>query len=525
MTKTERRIWFGIGLLALGALLIRFVHLGDKPLHHDESLHAFYGLEVFRGNGYEYNPITHGPLLFILVAFTDWLVGVSDAGVRFGTALFGWALVMMPFILRKDWGMRVSVIAMVLLALSPNMLYVSRFLRHDPLMHVWTFALVIALYRYIRAHRPLTLLLIGVLSAFAFSTSETSYITFFMLATFLFGGALFETVFKRDSRLLRDAVRSLGRNWKALLGMFAIFAGISVVFYSTFFTNWEGVKTALPNPFDPNSGLGYWIAQHDVRRGGQPWYYYFLSLGLYEFVPLIIGVVGSVYLLLKKPTLLGSMLLWWLILFLVIYSWAGEKFPWLVTYPLIPLILVASYALKDVTIRIRMRAIAPLTVVVVMFSFWVYSAFRLSFQNPADPREFAVYVQTTKDVVRVANLIRSDALLRGTDVVDAHVEGELTWPFAWYLRDVPIRSYDKELSAPPTAKYLLVSQSQEPQWKPYLEAYNKIGERYQLRAWWVPPVAREQGYTIRELTDYFLDRTIWGNPEGSVLFSVYERRQ
>ncbi len=525
MTKTERGIWFGIGLFALAALVIRLVHLGDKPLHHDESLHAFYGLEIFRGHGYEYNPITHGPLLFALVALTDWLVGVSDAGVRVGTALFGWALVVMPLMLRKDWGVRASLIAMVLLALSPNMLYVSRFLRHDPLMHVWTFALVIALYRYIRVHRPATLVLIGILSAFAFSTSETSYITFFMLATFLFGGALFETVFKRRSSQLRDTVRSLGKNWKALLGMCAIFAGMSVVFYSMFFTNWEGVKTALPNPFDPNSGLGYWLAQHDVRRGGQPWYYYFLSLSLYEFIPLFTGVVGAAYLVFKKRTLLGSMLVWWLILFLVIYSWAGEKFPWLVTYPLIPLILVAAYALKDITIRIRARAIIPLTMVAVVFFFWVYSAFRLSFQNPDNPKEFAVYVQTTKDVVRVANLIRSDALLRGTGMVDAHVEAELTWPFAWYLAGVPIRSYDKELSAPPTAKYVLVSQSREPQWQPYLETYNKVGERYQLRSWWVPPIARERAYTLRELTDYFFDRTIWGNSEGAVLFSVYERKQ
>jgi len=63
--------------------------LGDRVMHHDESLHSFYSwmftkyvdilhLEIFGfkipyyftfGNGYEHNPMLHGPLQFEFNAF------------------------------------------------------------------------------------------------------------------------------------------------------------------------------------------------------------------------------------------------------------------------------------------------------------------------------------------------------------------------------------------------------------------------------------------------------------------------
>src|SRR5690606_24837186 len=38
--------------------------------------------------------------------------------------------------------------------------------------------------------------------------------------------------------------------------------------------------------------LAYWLEQHDVQRGGQPYYYYVLLLGLYEFIPVIFSIAA-----------------------------------------------------------------------------------------------------------------------------------------------------------------------------------------------------------------------------------------
>ncbi|HVO42400.1 MAG TPA: flippase activity-associated protein Agl23 [Aggregatilineales bacterium] len=57
------------------------------------------------------------------------------------------------------------------------------------------------------------------------------------------------------------------------------FYAIFVFFFTTVFTNMMGIATGLIG------SLGYWLAQQGVRRGSQPQYFYFLQLGVYEFLP------------------------------------------------------------------------------------------------------------------------------------------------------------------------------------------------------------------------------------------------
>lgn len=64
----------------------------------------------------------------------------------------------------------------------------------------------------------------------------------------------------------------------------AIFYAIFVVFFTTFFTNGKGWATGLVG------SLGYWLSQQGVARGSQPWYYYALLVPYYEFLPLLLSV-------------------------------------------------------------------------------------------------------------------------------------------------------------------------------------------------------------------------------------------
>jgi uncharacterized protein (TIGR03663 family) len=50
----------------------------------------------------------------------------------------------------------------------------------------------------------------------------------------------------------------------------ALFYGIFTVFYTSLFTNGAGFFTGLVG------SLGYWLAQQEVNRGSQPWFYYTL---------------------------------------------------------------------------------------------------------------------------------------------------------------------------------------------------------------------------------------------------------
>ena len=50
------------------ALYLRLHSLGDRAVHHDESLHGYFSYQMYIGNGYEHNPLMHGIFLFHLVS-------------------------------------------------------------------------------------------------------------------------------------------------------------------------------------------------------------------------------------------------------------------------------------------------------------------------------------------------------------------------------------------------------------------------------------------------------------------------
>ena len=88
-------------------------------------------------------------------------------------------------------------------------------------------------------------------------------------------------------------------NWAIWWRSALIFYGIWVVLYSTFFTNLSGVGSGLWQ------SLGYWVVQQGEARGGQPAYYYFVIGSVYEFLPLILGVIAAVYYLRRRLSLAG----------------------------------------------------------------------------------------------------------------------------------------------------------------------------------------------------------------------------
>lgn len=82
------------------ALVTRLSGLDDRVVSHDESLHTQYAYQYYRGDGYQHNPMMHGPMVFHSAATFYWLFGVSDGSARIPVALIGVVLVMLPIFLR-----------------------------------------------------------------------------------------------------------------------------------------------------------------------------------------------------------------------------------------------------------------------------------------------------------------------------------------------------------------------------------------------------------------------------------------
>ena len=94
----------------------------------------------------------------------------------------------------------------------------------------------------------------------------------------------------------------LGMLWnrKVFLRGMAIFWGIFIVFYTTFFTHGEGFFKGIVG------ALGYWMEQQTVERGTQPLYYYaFVQIPMYEYLPAF-GLLTAFVIGLRKRLFFAS---------------------------------------------------------------------------------------------------------------------------------------------------------------------------------------------------------------------------
>ena len=115
------------GLVMAATFTMRIWDVGSRAMHHDESLHATYAWYLFKGMGYQYNPIMHGPLQFYAMAFFYMMFGDSEVTARLFAVLCGTVIVFLPYFLRREMGRLGALMAAVALAVSPVFLYYSRF--------------------------------------------------------------------------------------------------------------------------------------------------------------------------------------------------------------------------------------------------------------------------------------------------------------------------------------------------------------------------------------------------------------
>ncbi|WP_298818363.1 flippase activity-associated protein Agl23 [Chloroflexus sp.] len=214
--------------------------------------------------------------------------------------------------------------------------------------------------------------------------------------------------------ILTERLRQLWREERATLWTaLAILGGVYLVLYTSFFTYLPGAIDGI------TAGLIYWLgSQQDYARGDQPWYYYLMLLPLYEPLAVLsgIGVVGAMIVAVarrwlatrrvanaataepvddgdvdttarlraQKPWPLYPLLVvFWFFTAIIIFSWAGEKMPWLVVHMALPGNLLAAWVIGriiDVVRRERVSArIWLIPLIVILLSVAVGVAFwRLS---------------------------------------------------------------------------------------------------------------------------------------------------
>jgi uncharacterized protein (TIGR03663 family) len=575
---------FAAALLVVAALAIatRFWALGERPLHHDESIHAYQSWTLSRGGDWRYDPAYHGPFLYYLNALVYKIFGATDTTARLAPAVFGLLLIAFAVPLARWIGRKAAAAYAVFVLSTAHYLYFSRFIREDLYSLVFTLGTILAFQRFLETDRARWLL--GSATGFAFAgvTKENAYMTGVLFVAY----GLWCLIRTAPAGPKPAAAAAAATRWTVprIAPVFSaglLFLVIWAAMY-TAFGKYPGDWLAIPK------AVKYWMGQHAIARIPGPWWYYFPQLVYYDTAILLAAgfafrprdwksdpllrtllvatplLAGYVALHAAVPKIGGPAVLvalglfaagfavagwvlkpppvstlspflqfvaFWAVGSLAIYAWAREKVPWLTVHPLLPLTILAGIGVARLwEERRRPFARAALAAVGVLLAVNAWGAYLAAFRYGAHDvekvpghAEMLAYVQTSRDLVRSLSAVEQarSRVPAGQPIVT--VAGEAAWPLTWYLRDVPT-TWASRIEQASTPVIVADWDAEGALEKQLTDNYD--AKRVPIRAWWFPEAKTEgekKRPTLADLARLWLFHEIW-SPIGSQDATVFVRK-
>jgi DNA-binding beta-propeller fold protein YncE len=216
-----------LAVLIIGlAFVSRFYDLGARIMSHDEVNHVVPAYDFFQGRGYRYDPVTHGPLQFHLMALSYALFGDNDFTARIPAALFSIGTVAFAVLAYRRYLGRWGTLATGgMLLISPYLLFYGRYARNEAFIVFWAVVTLYAILRYLERGERWALLLFVIINALHFTDKSTAFI--FAAEQLMFLGGLLLI------RLLRQrwpAPNDRQRFWLSL-GAAAVFGAVTAGVY------------------------------------------------------------------------------------------------------------------------------------------------------------------------------------------------------------------------------------------------------------------------------------------------------
>lgn len=179
-----------VALLLIAAILTRFYGLGDRVISHDETTHVYFSWQLFKGQGYTHDPLSHGPLQFHLISLSYFLFGDNEFTARVPVAVFGVLTIFFVW-----WGFRRylgrvgALAAAFFFLISPYILYYERYARNESYVALFGLVMLWGILRYLDRGENKYLYITTAALAFHFTAKETSFI--YAAQALLFLGFLF----------------------------------------------------------------------------------------------------------------------------------------------------------------------------------------------------------------------------------------------------------------------------------------------------------------------------------------------
>jgi uncharacterized protein (TIGR03663 family) len=490
-----KRPWFIISVLIIAALalILRLPALSDRPMHGDEAVHTVKCSTLWKTGEYRYDAHDyHGPTLYYATLPAIWLGGAKDyrdaseAMFRIVPVLFGMGIVLLLLLLGDAVGRPAAVVSGLLVAVSPAMVYYSRYYIQEMLLAFFTLAALASGWRYVCCRRSVWALLCGACLGLMHATKETSLISFGAMLPALFGAMVWER------RALPESSRHhAAGNMLTLVGAALIAVAVSFTCYSVLFTTFENLLEAL------RALPAYWRRGAEVSIHHHPWFYYLRTLLFTHLAPgptwteglivvlALIGVVVTIksrYPAGSSPAFLRFLTLYTVFLVLF-YSAIPYKTPWCVVQMLSPMILLGGVGAVAVFRGLRW-APARVAAVLLLAAGAIHlaqQAHAASFRFSADLRNPYAYAHPVNDVKNLAGWLDK--------VAEVHPDGRAMlikiihpdpWPLPWYLRVYARVGYWEEMPRDVAAPVIICDIQQQLTLETRLEADYRV-DHYGLR--------------------------------------------
>ena len=461
--------WSALALLLAiaGALALRVPNLATRPLHNDEAVNAVKVSELWQHGRYAYDPDEyHGPTLHYASLPFLWLSGarnsdeLDDATLRLAPVAFGVGLILLLLLFADGLGRPALVWAAIFIAVSPAMVFYSRYFIHEMLLVFFTALTLGAGWRYSQTRLARWAVISGVGLGLMFTTKETFVIT---LAAMGLAGIVTAWWTMPQPRRVQSLLALW--NWKhAALALGATFV-IWLLLFSSFFTNFAGLL---------DSALTYlpWLK----RAGGHsphihPWSFYLERLAWFhpakspvwsEGLILVLAAVGAAVSLVAKKTPLHRFLALYTIILTALYSAISYKTPWCLLNFYLGMILLAGIGAATLVEFFRARSLKAVMIAVLLGLTLQLSwqAWRANFVYPADRRNPYVYAQTVPDFLNLAQRIEGIARVApaGYETIVKTIAPQSDyWPLPWYLRRFQHLGWYEKLPDDPFAPIVVIS--------------------------------------------------------------------
>ena len=470
MNERRRAALVFLALAAIAAAF-RFPQLALRPMHADEAVHADKLGVLLEQGRYEYSTADyHGPTLDYLTLAAVRAQGIkryadlNEAALRAVPAAIGVLLVAAHFWLIPYLGFAASACAALFTAVSPAMVYYSRYYIHETLLVFFTFCAMLALFQYFRRPSAAWALAAGALFGLMYATKETWIIAAVCLVC---GGAEPLVRGRPPGRSADVVAATAGRGrpvaqrappWgsapptaRHVLLAALSFVLVVAILLSSFLTHPRGIVDSVL-AYRTYFARGVGVNTVHVH----PWYFYFACLRGEApiFVLAVVGAIAS-----STPRFLKI----YTGLMVLIYCAIPYKVPWNVLTFWHGAILLAGMGVAWIAQHMpKPMAVALVAIAAAQLGL---QARAYSFQYASDPRNPWVYAHTGTDVFVIVKQVEALAAVHpaGRAMPIQIITRENLWPLPWYFRRYSgVRWWNGVSDAAPLAPVILATPEMEP---------------------------------------------------------------